>query len=1305
MLKSLNIMFSKDPNKILQYYDKDSSEKIKIIQKLWDINAVDQLLEVSKIDLDVRDNIIRELIKKHKLSTQHFISILNWLSFSKLLSDIIMFIKTRLSNEDIEKIASSSAINPNAKKLLETVLLQKSNTNQSRINKYTPDEKYLKLKMIIEDSDSFISHNVSDLDSLEKKELDAVANDFLNQFTPPPKNKIEFIKDFLIKNNCLAPCNYDCFLTVINLLDLNDIERIQLLSLLDNYTCFEPEFFMCFTNFKYVSLEQMQSILSMPTVKKWLEIFYENHYYNDLNWLAERYPYFDWVKDSLNPVYSQNIFNSIKIDQTGLLSFKLKRTLCEVVFDKNIIKKLLDSSSLIQNIIKENLTKTEFSLEYHLNALLLIGGKENFSFINELMTRRPVDNVADANAEIEKRYLKFKKDTNDPQKIEVYIRAELDEKAKIIYAGHYGCIMQTWLANISNLKEIDHELKTILLKNLPDIKAYVSDANRDEKLIICKLIGILKLTDQTLVLETFIKSNDLQLQIHAVVSLRNLGFDVSPNIHAFVNSKNVLIRQEFARSLHFFKKDFDQITLVQLATDTNALVCEHALNFIASLDKDTAISVYNEIYTKIQNKTRYHLMKLLGTLKTHKAIPLIVELLRNGDHRIYNDAIKALIQIKHPLSIAILQNMELNKNFILELERAKALITLGDFNGWSILKKYFNISHNYVQNYAKMIFLELANSEQVNSVRKLVSDQNPMIASFAIIKIFLYKEIEGNVLIDALFETNDLAKLYYIGILLSHLPYLVVRDQIKLLMHSDSIKCRTIAIMIMAKNGDTDTMKKFEREILSMDDEAHNDVINTLADFPEKGSFNLLKKVCYFQNPYIIKKSLEILPNYYYENVNDFIKDLWNRTDNNSKILIIDYIVYSQNESLYLFIKSQCDYVSFEVQAHIFRAVINIENSEEAWDNLDNLIRADEKEIKKAAIDALSRIEDQRTINILSRYLSSPFEDIQIEVIKALGNTGNPEVLPLLTKYTESQSPRLKIAMAKALGNLPFKESSFLLDKLVIDRDEYVKVTAEISIEKIEKGNDIKYSSFNNILDNILKDSSWKLSEEWFDREYNLFFTQYNSFKIRPIHDFKKKIILDQDDYLQKTQTIRNELETKLSGNSNINEIIELKKKCEMEIKNYMIKDELVISLLLTESSSLNDEDFQMIYNIIRSNDEILIKSIVLNAAKFHSPIWIEFINVIASEKSNYLHTDIIVYALSHEYHFKNLQTLALLLSNDRARFYFLMLYNYFLVHTKNIDQSCFQNIYKNIALAVVEPRIKTQFAELIKKLERINKP
>ncbi len=1300
MLKSMSLLFSKDPQKIFQFYDVKADDKNKIIQRLWQLEAYPELLEIVKMDNTVREYLLNDMMKANLLDLQNCEQILVWLNVSKLQSDLINYIKNKFNVKEIEQIIKNGNLNPNARKNLEKIAIQKSTNTQAGF-KYIPDERYMKLRMILEDSDWFEENQLIYTQDLEEIDQPLMIKTFLENYTfHNHTEKMHNVRDFIINNRLIENDQEDLMNIIINLADFSYREKIRLLSYLNHPELYKPEFFIPYTDFYYHDFELLQPVFSQPVIKSWIQHYYSSSWLIDLLWLRNNYEQFEWISEFINNNALGKVFENQNISEIELLTTRLNYTLTDIIKDANIMHNLTVSSSQLEQFITHGINDDLFDLEFYLKPLIIVGGEKNFNFINKLLSRTPVESIKEAYDTIEKKHLKVKRDTEDANKLKETVNQEIKEKEGLIFAGHYQIAFQLWIETVSRLNFISPKIKSFFVENLPDIKAYLTDCDKESKLIICKLISSLQLMQFKNVLEQMIKSDDYTLQIHAIAALKNIEHsDMSKHIKSFSESQNILVKQEFSRSLNLFRSNLDDSILIKLISDSNPLVSEYALNHVSTLSKDKALKIIGEIINKIPSKNRGHLAKILGNFRSPKSVKLLIDLLNHGDSNLYKIIIQSLIKINHPTSLVILQNMDLNKNFILEMERARALILLGDYNGWNHLRKYFNISHSSIQNLAKMIYIELSGMDQIRAIQRLSNDKNPLIAAYASIKIFYFNELEGQALFDATLQKNDIEKLYYLTMVIEQLPYNQNKNKILLIYRVDSVKCKTIAALVSAKNGDFELFKLLDKEIFRMDESSQEEMLSAIFDYPVKQAYPFLIKLCQLQNPKIIRKIIDLIHFFEIPKNDLFLRELWFKSNSTSMIALIDYIIDSHNDDMYNFIKTQLKAVPFEVQTHIARAMIQVENQEEAWKILETLIREDDLDIKKSAMDALSKIEDVRSFEILCKFTASPIEEIQIELIKAISNTGNPESLIYLSKMSDSSSSRVKITLAKSLGNLPFNESKQILEKLKIDRDEYVKVQVDISLEKIDKGSDPDKVPFLFLIYGIFKESSWILSEVWFEKEYNMFKSQYSNFSSKPLNNFNRKVVLEQEDFFEKEQLIKMQVEKQLLQNTDVENIVQIKKAAEIELSKLVIKEELIISLLELVEVDLKEAEYQILFDIISADDEDLIKSILLNSCKSGSSFWFEYLFKIINSKYSTKFIDLIIFSLFKKDDFRVLVLFSQLLGSERGRYYFIYLINYYIIYQKKILPELADSIYRNITHSAIDPNQKKSLADIVQKM------
>ena len=117
-----------------------------------------------------------------------------------------------------------------------------------------------------------------------------------------------------------------------------------------------------------------------------------------------------------------------------------------------------------------------------------------------------------------------------------------------------------------------------------------------------------------------------------------------------------------------------------------------------------------------------------------------------------------------------------------------------------------------------------------------------------------------------------------------------------------------------------------------------------------------------------------------------------------------------------------------------------------------------------------------------------------------------------------------------------------------------MKVTADVSIEKLQRGIDIPIKPFIEMIDDMLEENTWKLTNDWFSREYTLFLTKYSKYELKSIDTFVKKTILEQDDYTSYVEDLKKELDKELKASSDTQNIVKLKEDYEKNLEKIMPK-------------------------------------------------------------------------------------------------------------------------------------------------------
>lgn len=108
------------------------------------------------------------------------------------------------------------------------------------------------------------------------------------------------------------------------------------------------------------------------------------------------------------------------------------------------------------------------------------------------------------------------------------------------------------------------------------------------------------------------------------------------------------------------------------------------------------------------------------------------------------------------------------------------------------------------------------------------------------------------------------------------------------------------------------------------------------------------------------------------------------------------------------------------------------------------------KEIKLSAIDALGKICDSRSIDVLIGVLMEKDNDIRIAAVDALGKIRDPKAVKPLINILNDRD--IKVIAIWALGNIGDKSAIPALTKLLDDQNKYLRYNAAQSLKKIQNG-------------------------------------------------------------------------------------------------------------------------------------------------------------------------------------------------------------------------------------------------------------
>lgn len=1331
MLKQMSVLLSKNPEKLLSLYNtnEDKEFRLKIIDKLKSIKSYSELIKIAQIDEELRESVITGLLKNNIIDEHLSEKIFSWLNVCKLHSDVINYIKMHFSKEQVIYLLHSTSINPNAKKNIEHIYALIEKNAKEQLNK---DERYLRLKMIYEDvdiSDEILDNAGNNFDA--EINMQEIIVKFLKDIKEKDENDIfEYIANTIYEIKAKLGFKKSVIFLFANLANLNLNQRIKLIKhCKDNYVYF-PDIFNMLTEFKTVAYDPLHHLFSAPVVKKWVEEYLESGYYLDLLFLSKNFPEFS----ELNSVFEKSDFHKfidlVKIDDKHdlnsddciisekLLSKKYKLFLTDLIIDKKILDILQNSSLNIQKNIIDKLNKDDSMVKTYLNALNIVGGDYNLEFIKLLLRKKPSENVEQTYKEIEQKFLEQKKSSQSPESLKQLVEQEIKEKSEIISIDLYNYIIKTLIEFISILSNFSTDNKNIL-KNCLEITGSSDDKNEkisgltyfiqnsgtDGRILACQLIAKLELTGYIPQLEKFLSEKDIRTAIYSSMALKTLNVSSADNyIKKFLDSQKTAVKKELASLIHIFKKNLNDENIIKLACDENSVISEEALKSIAKLPKNKALSYYEQIVANIPGKTKIKFAEILGETKSKRAIPLLIELLNKGDFFDYKAVIKALVEIKDPMCLELLQNMELNRNFTLELERCRGLIVLGDYKGWDELKKFFNLNQGNISFIAKMYFIELANYEQLDIIRNLVYDPDNKISSLAVAKILYFNENEGLKIINEILDNNNYDKIYYTSQLLNQFPFEEITNELQKLSQKENIKCKIIFALLNARNSNRKLITSIERSVMSFNDNQNKEILQAIKDFPTFESFSIIKKIALMQNQSLNEEIFELLSSDAASTIvgnnvlNDFFIELWNSGELSTRKLILDFVRKGKNTSLFSFFKKEFDNNLNQVQVHIAALAITY-GEDDYWQFLEQMTMSEDNEVRFEAIEAISKIDEKKALNILSRLLSSPSEMIQAEIVKTLSNSPSREIIPLLQKLLESNSSKVKIAVAKTLGSFPYSESKRLLEKLKMEKDEYVLVTADIALEKIEKNTDFYNTPFYILLSKILGVSNLSINEDFINHNYNLLKTQYAEFQSHELSFFIGKTIVDYNSLDSKIKKIDDELEKKLTGNTDVDSIVSLKEIAEKEKEKFCLREELLISIIELNLKKLTNEEAQIIFDILKTENETYIKAFLLATAMLEDVSYLTFYDKILNMKDSYKYLEYILYSITKKLSSKsgkNISMISAFLDNDKVKYYFVFLINFYIIHPALFKKEKAQELLSKISSYNIDKEVKKSAIDLI---------
>ena len=328
----------------------------------------------------------------------------------------------------------------------------------------------------------------------------------------------------------------------------------------------------------------------------------------------------------------------------------------DIVNDNVLKNNLIKSSEEIQAYLLGKLDSDILPIESYLKSLLLIGGESNYKFFAKLLNMQVVKDIEQTKKDIEKNYLELKKKIDDINELKQLIQNEIDEKSNLISEKIYNKVATLYFGSITRTEIILPQIKSNLRTHIPNLERFRFQTDENGKILLCKYIGDLELYNYEYILTDFIEnSHSPKLEVSAVLALIKLGKSEGwEKINSLSTSSNIKIKELVADSMKILHQQINLEAITKLALDNNLSVVENALKTIITLPNKLAISIFKILVEKSNYTARPIIAEYLGKLGIKPCLPLLVELIQQDDFNVTLAVIKAIREIKHPLSLSLI---------------------------------------------------------------------------------------------------------------------------------------------------------------------------------------------------------------------------------------------------------------------------------------------------------------------------------------------------------------------------------------------------------------------------------------------------------------------------------------------------------------------------------------------------------------------------------------------------------------------------------------------------------------------------
>jgi HEAT repeat protein len=678
-------------------------------------------------------------------------------------------------------------------------------------------------------------------------------------------------------------------------------------------------------------------------------------------------------------------------------------------------------------------------------------------------------------------------------------------------------------------------------------------------------------------------------------------------------------------------------------------------------------------------RNRKYLAQTLGQLATVKVIPLLTELVAEAVPEDYLQIIRALGRIHHRLSISTLHLLDLNRNPYLETERACALITLGDTSGWPVLERYLRSPNNTVSQYARLTFLQQGSGEYLPLLRELSLDRDPLVASLAAGKLYLYKEDEGWDAIQRLLKSPEAQ--FPLALMFHYLPFQRIKGALFTLWQHGDTAVKTLAAIVFAENNVPTYLSQIESTVSRMDDNSIVEMISALRALHPPLVIPFLRKIAAHLHTEGIGDILDILLELEPTETLPFAMSLWKKAYELVHLAVADIMGKVPDPRIVTFIRQHIDRATPPVRASLAYALL-VQGDESGWDHFNTLLASVRTENNRAAIERMAQLNRRESFDILIRHLSTASETLHSEILKAFGTMQLREAIPMLSKYLVNPSGKLRIAVAKALGEIGTTSARDLLTTLGKDKDEYVRVAVEIARQKSERVGEFSHPDPALIFPSIFRPANWRLSEPWFRKTFDSFLEPYSHFEPKPLSAFEGRELVDEGVLENRRETIQNDLSARLIGCSDVNVIMQAKNDAQTQSDRLMPRGAFIRSILATDLLNPDDQRINQLLKWAESGNESIHLALILASAASTAPSWLKILKAIQLNNDQPAYYDPILFSVSRKLSGSSLSLLIRMIHYDRARYYLMYVIDFLMLNPDMVSTTDIREAKEALALS-----------------------